>query len=184
MDDYLNRTYQAVLAKLTPAGQAQLRKAERAWLSFVELDRIAMHAAASRLHLSPMEEEEFQRKETYARISQLEGLLYSQNTDAEAVRQNDAYLNIVYQRCLTSMTPEEIERLRKAQRAWIVFRDESRKLGHPIVAYITSVRSDHLYAFYIRPTMPAVPQAPEPVVESMQPQKADKTTPDPFERAR
>jgi hypothetical protein len=51
-----------------------------------------------------------------------------------------------------------------------------------IGARITAARTEQLNTLYIQTTTET--PAPEPVVESMQPQKADKTTPDPFERAR
>src|ERR1700719_784117 len=59
-DKYLNRNYQQVLQKLSPSMREQLRKAQRAWLSFAELNKAAMSAAAqtqAALH------SEFQRAE-------------------------------------------------------------------------------------------------------------------------
>jgi uncharacterized protein YecT (DUF1311 family) len=114
-DEQLNKTYQEVLAKLTPAGRQQLRKAERAWLAFLELDRAAMRAAAARLHLTSEHEQSFEREVIDARISQLEELSDSTASEPEPAavfRRNDAQLNVIYQRCLTSMTPPEIDALR------------------------------------------------------------------------
>jgi uncharacterized protein YecT (DUF1311 family) len=183
-DQALNTTYQAVLAKLTPAGREQLRKVERAWLVFIEFDRGAMRAAAARLHLSAADEQDFERKGINARISQLEELtdLTAGPEVAPVFRQNDEQLNVVYQRCITSMTPAEVDALRKAQRAWLVFREESRKFGGVVGARITAARTEQLNAFYIQSTAQA--PAPPRVVESMARPEADRTTPDPFERAR
>lgn len=181
-DQLLNTTYQNVLSKMTPAGREQLRKAERAWLIFVELDKAAMREAAARLRLSGPDAADFERRQVNARIVQLEDLLDSNREPEQSTifRQNDAQLNIVYQRCISSMSPAEVAALRKAQRAWLVFRDESRKFGDLIGARITSARTKHLNAFYIQSTTTPAPQT----VEHYTPQKADRTTPDPFERAR
>src|SRR3954467_4814706 len=117
-DQLLNSTYQNVLSKMTPAGREQLRKAERAWLEFVELDKVAMREAGSRLRLSRMDADDFERRQVNARIAQLEDLLYSDRKPevSTVFRQNDAQLNIVYQRCISSMSPPEVAALRKAQR--------------------------------------------------------------------
>jgi uncharacterized protein YecT (DUF1311 family) len=182
-DDALNRTYKAIVAKLTPAGREQLRKIERAWLTFVELDRAAMRAAAARLHLSAADEQKLQTNEIEARIEQLEELAYttSEPEDAKAFRVNDAQLNVIYQRCISSMTSAEVEALRKAQRAWLVFREESRKFGGRVGARITAARTDQLNAFYIQSPTPDITQADD---KSVNDEKADRTTPDPFERGR
>jgi uncharacterized protein YecT (DUF1311 family) len=167
---------------MTPVGREQLRKAERAWLGFIELDKVAMREAAARLRLVGTDAEDFERRQVNARIVQLEDLLDS-NGEPELTtvfRQNDLELNIVYQRCISSMSPGEVAALRKAQRAWLVFREESRKFGGLIGARITAARTKHLNAFYIQSTTTPAPQT----VEHYTPQKADRTTPDPFERAR
>jgi uncharacterized protein YecT (DUF1311 family) len=180
-DRLLNRTYQDVLRKMTPDGQEQLRKAERAWLAFLGLNKAAIREAAPRLGLSASSAQEFERQEVGARINQLEDLGSSQGPELTAVfRQNDKQLNIVYQRCINSMSPAEVEALRKAQRAWLVFREESRKFGGLVGARITAARTRHLNAFYIHSASTRPPQT----VEQYTPQKADGTTPDPFERAR
>lgn len=181
-DQILNITYQDVLRKMTPAGRDQLRKAERAWLTFVELDKVAMRETAARLGPFGPDAADFERRHINARIVQLGDLLDS-NREPEAAtvfRQNDAQLNIVYQRCISSMPPAEVAALRKAQRAWLVFREESRKFGGLIAARITAARTKHLNAFYIESAITPAP----PVVERYTPQKADVTTPDPFKRAR
>lgn len=181
-DQLLNSTYQKALTKMTPAGKEQLRKAERAWLAFVELDKAAMREAAARLRLAGADAEGFERRQINARVAQLEDLFYS-NGEPEVTtvfRQNDAQLNVVYQRCIDSMPPAEVVALRKAQRAWLVFREESRKFGGLVGARITAARTEHLNAFYIQSTTTPVPRT----VDHYTPQKADRTTPDPFERAR
>ena len=183
-DRLLNSNYQQVLARLTPAGREQLRKAERAWLAFVELDKIAMREAAARLGLSRSVAQDFETREVEARIDQLADLLSAQNAQtseaAAAFRQNDAQLNIVYQRCISSLSPAEVSALRKAQRAWLEFRDASQKFGGLTGARITAARTDHLNAFYIQSAVSSAPPKVEPVAE----RKADPNTPDPFERAR
>lgn len=181
-DQLLNRTYQDVLSKMTPAGREQLRKAERAWLAFVELDKVAMREAAARLRLSGPATEDFERQHINARIAQLEDMLdFDREPEVATVfRQTDAQLNVVYQRCISSMSPAEVAALRKSQRAWLVFRDESRKFGGLVGARITAARTKHLNAFYIESTI----TSEQETVEEYTAQKADRTTPDPFERAR
>ena len=93
-------------------------------------------------------------------------------------------LNVVYQRCLVNLSKSEATKLREAQRAWIVFRDANRMFGQAMIKEITADRVTQLNNFYVswaKPddlTQPVVDQ-PEPT-----PQKADRTVPDPFERAR
>lgn len=183
VDRLLNISYQQVWSQLPPAGREKLRKAERAWLVFVELDKIAMREAAARLGLSKSAAQDFETGEVNARIRQLEDLLESQDSSEPTAvfRQNDAQLNIVYQRCITSLSPAELAALRKAQRAWLVFRNESRKFGGLIAARITAARTAHLNAFYIQSAAPPpIWREDQPVAE----RKADPNTPDPFERAR
>jgi uncharacterized protein YecT (DUF1311 family) len=182
LDRRLNSTYEQLLSRLTPAGRDQLRKVERAWLAFAELDKIAMREAAARLGLSNADAQDFENGEVAARIGQLDELFDSSGSpELTAIfRQNDAQLNVVYQRCISALSPAEVSALRKAQRAWLVFRDESRKFGGLVGARITAARTGHLNAFYIRSAVSSAPSSEEPVAQ----QKADPTTPDPFERAR
>src|SRR6266478_5467074 len=82
-DKYLNGNYQQLLQKLPPNAREQLRKAQRAWLSFAELNKAAMSAAAQKhgaLH------SEFQRAEieqVQTRSGELSAMLYQGDSEPD-----------------------------------------------------------------------------------------------------
>jgi uncharacterized protein YecT (DUF1311 family) len=179
-DKYLNGSYQQLLQKLSPPMREQLRKAQRAWLLFAELNKAAMSAAAQRhgaLHSA------FQRAEidqVQTRTGELSAMLYQEDSGpdlAGRLRRADEELNVVYRRCISTLTPAEVAKLREAQRAWVAFRDASRPFGMDICLRIAGHRATQLNDFYIRAGTPAV-QA------TTAQQKPDPTIPDPFERAK
>jgi uncharacterized protein YecT (DUF1311 family) len=179
-DKDLNGSYQQLLQKLPPSTREQLRKAQRAWLSFAELNKAAMSAAAQRhgaLH------SEFQRAEieqVQTRTGELSAMLYQEDSGpdlAGRLRRADEELNVVYRRCIGTLTPTEVSKLREAQRAWVAFRDASQPFGMEICLRITGHRTTQLNDFYIRAGTSAV-QA------TTTPEKPDSTVPDPFERAK
>jgi uncharacterized protein YecT (DUF1311 family) len=179
-DKELNADYQQLLQKLPPSAREQLRKAQRAWLLFAELNRAAMSAAAQRhgaLHSA------FQRAEidqVQTRSGELSAMLYQGDSEpdlAARLGRTDEELNVVYRRCIETLTPAEVSKLREAQRAWVVFRDASRPFGMEICLRITGHRATQLNDFYIRGGTSAV-QA------TTAQKKPDPTIPDPFERAK
>jgi uncharacterized protein YecT (DUF1311 family) len=179
-DKDLNGSYQQLLQKLPPSTREQLRKAQRAWLSFAELNKAAMSAAAQRhgaLH------SEFQRAEieqVQTRTGELSAMLYPEDSGpdlAGRLRRADEELNVVYRRCIGTLTPAEVSKLREAQRAWVAFRDANQPFGMEICLRITGHRTTQLNDFYIRAGTSAV-QA------TTTPEKPDSTVPDPFERAK
>jgi uncharacterized protein YecT (DUF1311 family) len=181
-DAELNRTYQQVMKTLSPPAKEQLRKAERAWLDFVVRNRAAFQATASRLGFSASQCEGFEAGEFFDRDRELSAMSSSdQSANEEAsphLARTDEELNVVYQRCLTSVSGADAERLRDAQRAWIAFRDANRSFGAHVLLIITSKRIEQLNDFYIG-TPPTAQPPSEPKLE-----KPDPSVPDPFERAR
>ena len=179
-DKDLNGNYQQLLQKLPASTREQLRKAQRAWLSFAALNKAAMSAAAQRhgaLH------SEFQRAEidqVQTRTGELAAMLYPEDSGpdlAGRLRRADEELNVVYGRCIETLTPAEVSKLREAQRAWVAFRDASRPFGMNICLRITGHRTTQLNDFYIRGGTSAVQPATTP-------EKPDPTVPNPFERAK
>jgi uncharacterized protein YecT (DUF1311 family) len=179
-DKDLNGSYQQLLHKLPPNAREQLRKAQRAWLSFAELNKAAMSAAAQKhgaLH------SEFQRAEidqVQTRTGELSAMLYHEDSGpdlAGRLRRVDEELNVVYRRCIGTLTPAEVSKLREAQRAWVAFRDASQPFGMEACLQITGHRTTQLNDFYIRGGTSAV-QA------NAAQEKPDPTVPDPFERAK
>jgi uncharacterized protein YecT (DUF1311 family) len=179
-DKDLNANYQRVLQKLSPSMREQLRKAQRAWLLFAELNKTAMAAAAQRHRALPSEFQRVEIDQVQTRTGELSAMLYQENSGSDAagqLRRADEELNVVYRRCVGTLTPAEVSKLREAQRAWVVFRDASRPFGMEVCLRITAHRTTQLNDFYIRAETPAL--QPTKVQG-----KTDPTIPDPFERAK
>jgi uncharacterized protein YecT (DUF1311 family) len=179
-DKDLNVNYQQVLQKLSPSMREQLRKAQRAWLMFAELNKTAMAAAAQRHGALPSEFQRVEIEQVQTRTGELSAMLYQEDSGSDAagqLRRADEELNVVYRRCVGTLTPAEVSKLREAQRAWVVFRDASRPFGLEICLRITGHRTTQLNDFYIRAGTPAV----QPTTAQGKP---DPTIPDPFERAK
>lgn len=186
-DAELNRTYQQLMKTLSPPAKEQLRKAERAWLDFAVRNKAAFQAAAPRLGLSASQCDGFEAGELFNRGNELSAISRpDQSANEEAAKhlpRTDEELNIVYKRCLGAVTESDAQKLRDAQKAWIVFRDANSGFGAHLLLVITSRRIEQLNDFYIKtaqelPGM-AMREPSRPV-----PEKADPSVPDPFERAR
>jgi uncharacterized protein YecT (DUF1311 family) len=179
-DKYLNRNYQQLLQKLSPPMREQLRKAQRAWLSFAELNKAAMSAAAQRQAALHSEFQRAEIKQVQTRTGELSAMIYQEDSGpdlAGRLRRADEELNVVYRRCIETLTPAEVSKLREAQRAWVAFRDASQPFGMDICLRITGHRTTQLNDFYIRGGTSAV-QATKAQ------EKPDPTVPNPFERAK
>lgn len=179
-DKDLNVNYQRVLQKLSPSMREQLRKAQRAWLLFAELNKTAMAAAAQRHRALPSEFQRVEIDQLQTRTGELSAMLNPENSGpdlAGRLRRTDEELNVVYRRCIGTLTPAEVSKLREAQRAWVAFRDASRPFGMDICLRITGHRTTQLNDFYIRGGTSAV-QATKAQ------EKPDPTIPNPFERAK
>jgi uncharacterized protein YecT (DUF1311 family) len=186
-DAQLNRTYQQLMKTLSPIAKEQLRKAERAWLEFVARNKAAFQAAAPRLGLSASQCEGFETAELFNRDNELSAISRpGQSANEEAapgLARTDEELNVVYKRGLGAVAGADAQKLRDAQKAWIVFRDANSGFGAHLLLVITHNRIEQLNDFYIKtaqePLQTAARQPPQAVRE-----KADPSVPDPFERAR
>jgi uncharacterized protein YecT (DUF1311 family) len=179
-DKQLNANYQQLLQKLPPSAREQLRKAQRAWLSFAELNKAAMSAAAQKHGALHTELQRAEIDQVQTRTGELSAMLYHENSGpdlAGQLRRTDEELNVVYRRCIETLMPAEVSKLREAQRAWVAFRDASRPFGMDICLRITGHRTTQLNDFYIRAGTSAVQAAAAQ-------EKPDPTVPNPFERAK
>ena len=181
-DSELNRTYQQVMRKLQPKAREQLRSSQRAWLTFVEQNTIALRSACSKLGWTEEECNAEIIEEVETRTGELNGAIGGEYLTSlpkskieELLPRLDGELNVVFQRCLHAVPEEQAAQLRQAQRAWIAYRDASRTLGATVVYVILSHRIDRLNSFYAGPTKE---------VQGYTEEKADPSVPDPFERAR
>ena len=186
-DQELNRNYQQAMRALSGKSQEELRKAQRAWLVFVERNSVAIRAAARKQGLSLKRCDELELEQVRDRAHDLSTLADPRTRAHEAaddtnytalMAPKDTELNTVYQRCLHSLAPEEAAKLREAQRAWIASRDASRYRGVRFLYALTADRAEQLNNFYIATENLSQPEEAEPEQE-----KADPTVPDPFERA-
>jgi len=176
-DQYLNTSYKAAMQGLALAQKEKLRIAQRAWLAFVDKNSAAMRMAARGLGISSARCVEIEVKEVENRTMDFD---YSKESNApEEIKghyqQVDADLNAVYERCLTTLSPEAKAALREAQRAWVTYRDANRPFGIEFLAGLTVRRADQLSDFYVGSTT-----APLNVTRP----KAEPSPPDPFERAK
>lgn len=177
-DQELNASYQEAIRTLAPAARDKLRKAQRAWLTFVEKNSAAMRTAAQPLEIPPSRCQEVEVKEVLNRSRDF-GYLNESNADAQLkahFQRVDADLNTVYERCLTLLPPAGKAALRDAQRAWIEYRDANAPLGLEFLSGLTVRRADQLTEFYVQSTSaPTLTKGPP---------KSEPPPPDPFERAR
>ncbi|HEV2803647.1 MAG TPA: lysozyme inhibitor LprI family protein [Chthoniobacterales bacterium] len=178
-DRELNTSYREAMNRLPPATREKLRNAQRAWLAFAEKNNVALRLAAGSLSISAQvcqatELEEVEKRSIDFGYSE-------ESTEPEQVsgryEQVDAYLNGIYERCLSSLAPDAKAALREAQRAWLVYRTANRPFGINFVTGLTVRRADQLNDFYI-PTNRTAP------ISRSRPVKAERSPPDPFERAR
>ena len=187
VDTELNQTYQQVMQMLPAPRREQLRKSERAWLTFTQLNKVAFQATASRLGLSQTEVQRTEVDQLRLRVRELREMLSGGDSGPGTVarfRSEDGQLNIVYQRCVVTLPAVEVMKLRDAQRAWLSFRDASQSLGADICWRITSDRIDQLNNLYIGPSESSVKASPAKTTASEPEDKRDSRIPDPFERAR
>lgn len=172
-DVELNRTYQLVLRTLSPGSREKLRRAQRAWLTFTNLNDAALAFAGQRLGLGPDEIEANKAGHLRLRTNELKQMLAGQDSLAAGttgLSNEDSQLNRIYRQCTDSLGSVELEKLRAAQRAWMSFRDASLPFGSAVCAGITKDRTEQLRQFYLEHAN----ANPTP----------DPNVPDPFESAR
>lgn len=177
-DQELNTRYREAMRELPSATREKLRNAQRTWLVFVQKNSAAMRLAAPALGISSARCEEMEVEEVAKRA--LSFSYSKESNEPEETKGNyqrvDADLNGVYERCLTTLSPEAKAALREAQRAWVTYRDANRPFGLEFVSGLTVRRSDQLTEFYVELTTTPV--------TVKRPAKAEPSPPDPFERAR
>jgi uncharacterized protein YecT (DUF1311 family) len=189
-DAQLNRTYQQLIRVLPPPRREQLRRAERAWVEFAARNRAALESAAAQVGPDKAKTAQFEEGELQDRERQLSIILNPDTGDEDAaskLREIDEQLNVVYQRCLGTVSADSQLKLREAQRAWITFQEENRVFGPAVAFEIIARRVEQLNDFYIRGSYDravAATFSPPSATASETAQKADRTVPDPFERAR
>ncbi len=177
-DQELNASYQEAFRTLTPAAREKLRKAQRAWLAFVEKNKVAMRIASQPLGIPPARCQEVEVKEMVNRSMDF-GLSNEVSADGQFkphFQRVDADLNSVYERCLALLPPAGKTGLRDAQRAWIEYRDANASFGLEFLSGLTVRRADQLTEFYIASTTAST--------AAKGPPKSEPAPPDPFERAR
>ena len=176
-DQELNSSYQEAIRGLTPAAREKLKKAQRAWLVFVEKNSAAMRIAAQPLGIPPARCQEVEVKEVILRSRDFFSSKESNVGETFKVhfQRVDADLNAVYQRCLALLSPAGQAALRDAQRTWIGYRDANGPFGLEFLAGLTVRRADQLTEFYVESTTATLAKGPP---------KSEPAPPDPFERAR
>jgi uncharacterized protein YecT (DUF1311 family) len=189
-DAELNVLYQQLMNSLSAGNRERLRTAERAWISFREKNKVALHGASEKRGLSSSQPTQSSIAETRARRDQLRQMLsgngVSDKASLKEVQSADTDLNNVYKQALAGLSSVEETRLREAQRAWLDFYNASRFAGSDIALMIISQRTAQLREFYLEEGIPL--NVPSPNAENFERsdtgEKVDLTIPDPFERAR
>lgn len=182
-DMELNQTYQQLMQMLPGPAREQLRGSERAWLTFTELNKDAFQTTAGRLGLSPAELKRIEVAHVMLRVGEL-GEMLRGGTSGTRSEGEDRRLNIVYQQCIAVLTAAEAMKLRKAQRAWISFREACRPLGAGVWSRVTSDRTDQLNNFYLRSNGSSFQAGPSKAAKPESEDESDPSIPDPFEKAR
>lgn len=184
-DRQLNQNYQAALRKMTPLAAETLRRAERAWVAFMEKNSAALKVAARELGVSTSACQQVEAEERSSRAWDFSVSIRTPGTDyrdqpeeneQQIFERTDAELNVVYKRITSSLPAASITSLRDAQRAWIDYRNANRPYGLVQCARLTARRTEQLSRFYVIGTTPQLPETAA--------QKSTVKVPDPFERAR
>ena len=151
LDQRLNSDYQYLMQRLSPEMREQLRRSERAWIKFRDLDHTALRSSRETLGLSKSESDAFDIRGVANRINEF--LVFAKGgaspADSSEIERADADLNSVYRKCIASIGARHAAKLREAQRAWITFRDAHRGLGLDLWLSIIQHRTDQLREFYI-----------------------------------
>jgi len=175
-DRQLNQNYQAVLRKMTPSAAETLRRAERAWVAFMEKNLVALKVAARELGVSTSVCQQVEAQERSSRAWDFSVSNEREENEQEIFERADAELNVIYKRITSSLPAASTAALRDAQRAWVDYRTANRPYGLVQCARLTLRRTEQLSHVYVIATTPQLPQAAA--------QKSTVKVPDPFERAR
>lgn len=160
-DAEINAAYQGCLRHFTGEYKKQLRVAQRAWIAFSNEQEAADELTGKNRGLAQDVMDEEALKEVRARTNQLRAffILPHQDLDAcrKALEEADADLTDAYRQSLASLSPEEQNKLREAERAWIEYRDQNSRAhaGDPsqrapvwASTIVTRRRADQLRSFY------------------------------------
>jgi uncharacterized protein YecT (DUF1311 family) len=175
-DRQLNQNYQAALRKMTPSAAETLRRAERAWVAFMEKNSVALKVAARELGVSTSVCQQVDAEERSSRAWDFSVSSEPEENGQQIFERADAELNVVYKRITSSLPAASTVALREAQRAWVDYRTANRPYGLVHCARLTSRRTEQLSRFYVIATTPQLPETAA--------QKSTVKVPDPFERAR
>jgi len=188
-DANLNKTYQRVIAALSPSTRESLRRAQRAWIAFVDKDLEAVSpftASDDRWRM--------RLEETKARQKQLAAILQpSPQVDLASLRAQlqtaDRDLNELYRKAL-ALHKDNTEAVREAQRAWVTYREENARVWKGLETMadysLTSQRVAQLRTFYARQTEPAAEEEEEQpkLSETVEALPSGRKIPNPFDRAK
>ena len=139
-DRQLNQNYQAALRKMTPAAAEILRRAERAWVAFMEKNLVALKVAARELGVSTSLCQEVEAQERSSRAWDFSVSNEPEANEQQIFERADAELNVVYKRITSSLPTASATTLRDAQRAWVEYRSANRAYGLVQCARLTVER--------------------------------------------
>ena len=150
-DAKLNTTYTRVMNALPPASREQLRRAQRAWITFVE----KYESALGRNSAGREEIGRFKLTETLVREELIQNMIGTKTqVDTPQVLEKfqsaDRSLNTAYKSALETSV-NDVEAAREAQRAWIIYRDEHARANKDSETWakfeVTVRRAAQLYVF-------------------------------------
>jgi uncharacterized protein YecT (DUF1311 family) len=123
-DADLNETYKQVMAGLSPPARESLRRAQRAWISYLDKDISAIAE-----HFSLEQRWRIRLNETRARREELQVMLKPSSHEGATqlltrLRDADRELNESYGKALAALA-DDANSVREAQRLWITYRDEN-----------------------------------------------------------
>src|SRR5205814_5978869 len=102
-DRQLNQNYQAALRKMTPGAAETLRRAERAWVAFIEKNSVALKAAARELGVSASVCQQVEAQEMSSRAWDFSVSDEPEENEQQIFERADAELNVVYKRITSSL---------------------------------------------------------------------------------
>jgi uncharacterized protein YecT (DUF1311 family) len=133
----LNAAYKKCLNDFPAKAREQLRVAQRAWITFSNKNEAAAELAGRRRALSTEDLDRYGIDEAAARTEQLKSFFIQPSGDLQSCKRDlqrtEEELTSVYEQSLQTLTPDEQQKLREAQRSWIEYRDKDARahIGDP-----------------------------------------------------
>lgn len=125
-DRALNRTYQALLPKLSAARRQKLTAAQQRWITFRDTECEFYGSEAQGGTMQPMLVAGCKDQVTQRRTTDLKIYLTGKSPTSGGNYQNaDRRLNQLYQQLLQRLEPDRKDKLETAELAWIAFRDSA-----------------------------------------------------------